>query len=88
MLWFARNHVLLVGLAMVASVVLSVAWAWLPGTIFVLSCWILGTKDSAATPYWWALLNQSPFDVLSLAMAAVLVVVGVVLQWHTPGPSR
>ena len=87
-LWFARNHVLLVGLAMVASVVLSVAWAWLPGTIFVLSCWILGTKDSAATPYWWALLNQSPFDVLSLAMAAVLVVVGVVLQWHTPGPSR
>ncbi|AEW84070.1 hypothetical protein TIA2EST36_07450 [Cutibacterium acnes TypeIA2 P.acn31] len=59
-LWFARNHVLLVGLAMVASVVLSVAWAWLPGTIFVLSCWILGTKDSAATPYWWALLNQSP----------------------------
>ena len=58
-LWFARNHVLLVGLAMVASVVLSVAWAWLPGTIFVLSCWILGTKDSAATPYWWALLNQS-----------------------------
>ena len=28
-LWFARNQALLVGLAMVASVVLSVAWAWL-----------------------------------------------------------
>lgn len=87
-LWFARNQALLVGLAMVASVVLSVAWAWLPGTIFVLSCWVIGTKDSAATPYWWALLNQSPLDPLSLAVSAALVVVGMVLQWRTPGPPR
>lgn len=36
----------------------------------------------------WVLLDQSPFDALSLAMSAVLVVVGLVLQWHTPGPPR
>ena len=46
------------------------------------------TKDSAATPYWWALLNQSPLAPLSLAVSAALVVVGMVLQWSTPGPPR
>ncbi len=88
MLWFVRNHVLVTGLAMVCSVVVSVAWAWLPGSIFVLLCWIIGTKDAEATPYWWALLDHSPFDPLSLAVAAGLVAVGLVLQWHTPGSPR
>ncbi|MDO4413316.1 hypothetical protein [Cutibacterium sp.] len=87
-LWFIRNHVLLAGMAMVASVLLSVAWAWLPGTIFVLLCWVIGTKDSAATPYWWALLDQSPFDPLSVAVTTIVVVVGLILQWRTPGPPR
>lgn len=44
----------------------------------------LGRSDSLR----WVLLDQSPFDALSLAMSAVLVVVGLVLQWHTPGPPR
>lgn len=73
---------------MVCSVVVSVAWAWLPGSIFVLLCWIIVTKDAEATPYWWALLDHSPFDPLSLAVAVGLVAVGLVLQWHTPGSPR
>lgn len=54
----------------------------------MLLCWIIVTKDAEATPYWWALLDHSPFDPLSLAVAVGLVAVGLVLQWHTPGSPR
>lgn len=87
-LWFARNHLLLTGMSMIAAVLWSASWAWLPGTVLALLCWFIGTADGVATPRWWALLDYSPLAPGAALVTLVLVVVGLVMQWKAPGESR
>lgn len=77
--WYARNHLLLLGGGAVASTWLGPATAWLPGAVFSLATWFVGTKDAAGTPWPWALLQQHPGSVPAAVVTGTLCVAAVVL---------
>ncbi len=85
-LWFARNHFLMLGLALLVTKFAPPVFAWIPGSFYLLLCWFLGTKDIVGNPWWWALPNYYPNSILVLVLAVLLLAIGI--AWQYPSASK
>lgn len=82
--WFSRNHLFMLGVSLVASRYLIAAAAWVPGCLYLLLCWFLGTSDNAGTPRWWALPHYLPDLVVPWILTGAVFGVGAWLQYLRP----
>lgn len=80
-LWYARNHLLMLAVTLVAASRLAPALAWAPGAVYALLCWFAGTTGLGGEPQPWALVHHAPDTWwIWLLIAAAL---GWGLWWHT-----
>lgn len=83
-LWFSRNHLFMLGMSLIASRYLIAAASWVPGCVYLLLCWFLGTSDNAGTPWWWAFPHYLPDLVAPWIFAGVVYGAGVWMQYLRP----
>ncbi len=84
LLWFARNHLLVLGIGLLSAALLPPSAAWAPGAAYVLFSLFLGTSDEAGTAQWWALPNHLPDQWPAWLCAVALVVCGAAMSVWRP----
>lgn len=67
----ARNGLFVSAIALMSALVLPSGQAWVPGVFLCLMSWFAGTKDLAATPRWWDVVDRSPTDTMSWVVAVL-----------------
>lgn len=83
--WFARNHIMMLSIGGLATVVVPSVTAWAIPTIYVLSCWFLGTTNDTAAPAVWALPNHPPSISWILVLTGLLAAGAGVAHYLRPG---
>lgn len=79
-----RDCLGLLGLALIGARLLGDRGAVLAPTAFLLAAFLFGRVPGASTPSWWAWVLADGASVWALAVAALLVVLGLVLLPRIP----
>lgn len=90
-----RNSALLIGLALIATVLLPHVTSWLPAFIVPTATWLFGTDPNENVACWAVLLQESKSPVASTA-AVISLALGAVMYcgvrqrrgWRSHGHSR
>jgi hypothetical protein len=84
----ARNGLLLVGIGLASTVLLSASARWIPVTLYPIVSWLLGARPGGEPAAGWAVLLHAPGSPVAARVALTMFLLGAAVYVVTGRPLR